>query len=155
LTDFESIQAHFVAINTTVSEIIDILQFQNVNQSQELERAKDLFLLWLRRSTPVMLSKFLLCICGRSQITDGLHLSVYNSLLQLTNILKVVWKVMNDTYSLRSNSVSPYDYSPRFSVCAEQVELPGWPDDKSENEFFNLVDWSVTVCCDGDAFTLP
>jgi hypothetical protein len=170
LLDFEALQAHFISINTTSSEIIQILEFEETTYSPEKERTKELLYAWLRRSGPDILSKFLISVSGRPGLTDGLKLLVRWVYLFPVNV-KVVWKYIMNNYNLRSTSSLPSnnedeplgrssvpprdpDLWPKFNVCGNQVEMPGWPIDKTEDEFMALMDWSVIVCSDGDAWTV-
>ena len=146
-------QAHFIAVNTTANDVIAVLKYDLYQLSQGQRRTKDLFEHWLQTSSTDMLSKFLQCVSGRPAITDNLQLKVCHTWFLNINV-KVAWKTTNENYSLRSSS-SPLDLTPKFSVCRDQIELGCWPFDKTEEEFISLMNASVLVCSDDNAWTLP
>lgn len=69
-------QAHFIAVNTTASDVIAVLKYELYEFSEGRRRTKDLFEHWLQTSSTDMLSKFLQCVSGRPAVTDNLQLKV-------------------------------------------------------------------------------
>ena len=155
LIEFDLLQAYFGSVETTATSIIRVIRYRSFNDdATEIDRTKEFLERWLRTTTENMLRKFLMAVMSQPAITDDeQQLTVL--LLSLSMLMtKVVFKSKPvSAYRLRSSSLHPAYLSPKFTTCTRQIELAGWPSDKTEDDFIQILEASIHAC-DDSAFTV-
>jgi hypothetical protein len=155
LIEFDLLQAYFGSIETSATPIIRVIRYRSFNDDTvETERTKEFLLRWLRTTTPEMLRKFLMAVMSQPGIIDDQqHITVLLTSLSML-MTKVVFKMKPaSAYRLRSSSLHPAYLTPKFTTCTRQIELAGWPSDKTEDDFVQILEASLHAC-DDSAFTV-